>query len=215
MLSESGLPVVFYIFLFTPFAVATVGVARWRSLDTALKVLVAFVTLDGLGTIFATYLALRNVNNLWLTHIFTVIELLCFLFMVSRWQSNPSISWWSSVAFWAFIVVWIACKLGLESWSGFDSYTAPVEKMILMVFATLALLKVSSDNNTLVFAKASFWVLAGILVYCTGSLMLFAAGNSMLQLNRDAAIRVWSTYWMVGCVSNLAYIGALLCRKIQ
>ncbi len=111
------------------------GIAKYRYLEKSLKVIVLYLTVAGVVNAIAALLAFYHVRNLPLLHIYTVLELTCLgVFFYFAFDSKIIGQRVLAVTF-IVSVFCIVNFLFLQSIYSFNSYTRPLEAIVLIVFA--------------------------------------------------------------------------------
>ena len=197
-----------YIIFIVEFGALLVGGFRYRSLPSSLQFLEWFIVFTFGETIIEWVLASYNIQNLWMSHINTLIEFVLIMLMYFFWMKRTRNRSILSICFIVFGICWIVSKFTFESLSSLDGWTAPLSKVLQIVFSALLLLDVVKESNIAWINDPRIWVAAGIIIYSAGSLFIFALFNTMLQISPDRLKFVWSLNWILIIVSNLPlYMG--------
>jgi hypothetical protein len=206
------LPWLFYLFLFMHVSTALVGGFRYKSLPRPMRILEWLVVLSVVDTIGKLILIPFHYHTLWLSHYFTLFELMFITFMYALWfklQSRKKILYWSLVG---FTLLWIIGKVSFEPFSSPDDWTATVSKVLQIAFSIYILIDVIRESDILWTNDPRMWAAAGIILYAAGTLIWFALFNRMLQDSPELLRQSYSVNWTVLIISNLFFIRGFLCK---
>jgi len=172
-------------------------VRNYKRLRSELKVLAVFVFVSFTIQVVDELLAEFGINNMPLSHGYTLISFLV-LTRFYRPVLKPffQIKWFKfiDVGFTALVVLNIICWQSLLTFNSV-SLTAQAVIIIILSLATFVLTLNEELNQHLRTIQASInWINAGILVYFSGSLLLFFNGNAVIHI----ISRYWSEYtWLI------------------
>jgi hypothetical protein len=208
-------PVLFYVAIVIQGIVVLVGGFRYRSLPHPLRLLewlLLFIFMWGfIEWIFASH----GINNLWMSHVSTVVEFVTVTLIFSSWLKFRYSHQMLFVLLIGFAILWIVSKFTFEPFARFDGLTAALSKILQITLSVLLLIKLvkESDSEVVWTQDPRLWVAIGIILYSAGSLFIFALFNKMLQVSPDRLIQVWSLNWTLIILSNLLYAWSFLCKK--
>jgi hypothetical protein len=207
------LPLLFYIFLLVQYGVVLLGGFRYRSLPHPLRILEWFLVVT-LGVVVMEFmLALFHVHNLWLSHFYTLIELMFIVLLYSLWIKQKRTRSVLLVSFLVFVVFWIVSKFTFEPFSINDGWMGTFSKVLQITFSALLLVEIVKENEIAWMNDMRLWVVTGIVVYASGTFFLFALFNRMLQISPDRLRLIWSLNWILMIISNLLFARGFLCKK--
>src|SRR5574341_1187946 len=86
----------------------------FRFLTRELKLLLTYQVISLVITVWMTYLASNSINNLWLFHIQTPIEFFFFMWIFSRWQTNPLFQKFFEMTIPVFVFLWAVLVFFVE-----------------------------------------------------------------------------------------------------
>ena len=153
----------------------------------------------------------QKINNLWMMHLFTPIQFGLLMWIFSFWFEGPI----RSVALLSipiFTLFWVIMLLFFESFTQFNTYTRPVEALVLIVVSGYTLYKTNKEDAETIFRMPRFWVASGTLIYFSGMILLYAVSNNLLAMSMETLRMVWLTIQTSSQImSNLLFIGGFLC----
>ena len=193
-----------------------VGAWTVRKLGVEGKMLFVFIVVTSVETIAQRYLGSQHINNHWMTHISTLFEFTVFIYIFLLSAPSPSKKKVLRTVIGAFALVWLAAKLsGLEPWDRFDSYTRPLSKAVLIVVAGSALMRETMKDGIVLPRNHVFWLSAGVLIYCSCSLIVSSLANYFVSLPKEVFDTVWTMNWTGSIVSNVMFGAMLFCNQRQ
>src|SRR5713101_8186167 len=129
-----------------------IGFARRSDLRGEAPLFFLFVVLGFVveGTTFV--LAVRRINNLWILHIYSLLEYIILILVFAGWQKEKGRPWlprllYGSIAIYSLL--WILAKIEFESFAVVDQYTHSLSGLVFVAVALLTLIDmVRSDPST-------------------------------------------------------------------
>ena len=206
-------PGLFYFSLLIVIVTALVGGVRYRNLPRPLKILEWLILFSIIEVGLQWFLASYHIHNLWTSHYYSLIEIIFVTFMYSSWVKQKQYKVVLFLCLAGFIILWIVSKFTFEPLSIADDGTATVSKILQILFSTYLLVIVVRESDIVWTNDPRLWVVAGTIIYCAGSIFLFALFNRMLQISQDRLKVVWFLNWILIIVSNVFYMRGFLCKK--
>ena len=102
-----------------------IAMSRFRNLPAYAKCLLIYLVISGIVNTIATILAKNHMNNLWLLHIYTILESFLLLYYFKLITLNRSVNSVIRVLLWAFPLFCIINFLFLQSLYNFNTYARP------------------------------------------------------------------------------------------
>ena len=190
----------------------TVGLYTFRSLSNEMKILVPYFGLALVAEVTLVYIAANHVNNLWLFHIFTIVEYGFFVWVFSTWQ-NPTLRTILRASIPLFSAWGLVAMFLLKNLQQFNALGRSVASLVLVAVSSLTLFELSKERFGSVFRESRFWVACATLVYFAGTLVLFALSNVfVLGWNAERARMVFSINIILSIIANLIFAGGFLCQ---
>ena len=197
------LPIHDYFSLVSSYIPFVSGLIFYRVLDKNLKILLIFIFVKIITDAVAITLAMHQLNNMWIFHIYTLLEY-CFLtYILANWQQVKLSKIILFTSIFVFAMIWIISKFTIEKFILFDNYTSTLSSTLLTGLSLLTLFQIMKDNLTGIFHDHRFWVSFAILIYAAGNFFTFAM----------ATVYLWSPHNMINILSNLCYTGGFLSNR--
>jgi hypothetical protein len=206
-----NIPAIAYVNLTSFLLPPAAGLSRRRALTRPMRLLTLFVVYTLVNEYAMFALALNSVNNLWMLHVYTLVEL---LFLAAIFLAYPGMRKFRTpviVATAAYALYWIVSKAVLESFDGFDKYSAPPANILMILVALLALYVASQSLAEEIWRTSFFWFSAAVLVKFVGDFTLFVFADWISALRTLDVLTVWSIHWIMSTIVNILYSVALLC----
>jgi hypothetical protein len=170
-------------------------VYRWRHLDKKLRTLAWFIGVANLGEIVAAITAhYLHINNLYLFHIYTVIEFNVIAFFYGRVFGGFVPRWLMPVLMISFTVFAIINSLYIQVVTGIHTYTLVLECLLVIGMALLTYYQTLAEMQTTQLEMSPiFWVNTGFLLYFAGVLFVFMLRNASITESNQTLINA-ATY---------------------
>ena len=192
---------------------ATVGVARLSHLSKPVRILTVLCILACVNIAAQFYLASLRLTNYFISDFYSVVEvsLLCTVFCFSivsrgtrRVLTAMAVLY---VAFWVVDMVWF------HNPAQIDSVMAIVSRFFLVVMSLVTLQTAMRDEASHITGRPVFWVVIGVLLYSSGTMVVFAVSNELLNLDPSYFDIAWHVNWSLLIIANLAYTRGMLCKS--
>lgn len=193
---------------------------NFKKLPYSFKVLgvYAFVTL--LLELLAIGLAKNGMHNLFVLHLFTLLELIFFALFFKPLLKVPTllVKHYDKLIF-VLVALIIANSLFIQPLTVLNSYSETVENIVLIVLSIMLFsnLYLKLDPEIAPYRKPIIWVNSGLLLYLSGSLFIFMFGEYMILgdyiLQHSVTNQV--IVWFINVILNLIFKIFMLVAIIQ
>ncbi|HEY0271806.1 MAG TPA: hypothetical protein VGC22_01420 [Chitinophaga sp.] len=193
------------------------GIARYKALPKALRIIFFYLWVDGLVNLVAILLADFHVNNLPVLHVFTILEWWCLAYFYRQVLNSAPAKRILLYGMICFPVICIINFTWFQSLLHFNTYTRPLETLLVMG-CSLAYFAQTNDAATAWGQSAINWINTGILLYFSGALFIFSFSNlTVTHMSRKVAsinVLVWNIHATLLLAMYLLFtIGFLKCRN--
>lgn len=209
------IPLLAYFGLATSSVVVAVGILRFSSLRTEMRILLFFFIFFLAVNLSSLFFSIALGNNLWLYHLSTLIEFCTFVVVFSFWQPTQKSAFLLRSFIVIFFIVWVLAKIFIEDFRHFDSFTSSIRSTLLVMIALYLLYSLLQRDWQKPGQDFRFWILSGVLIYFTADVAFIALSNLIVNLPRPDVVRLWSLHWLIGIVANILYMTAFLTSKPQ
>ncbi len=198
------------ISVFLPVAV---GATRIRLLDRAMKTFLLLQTIYAIVIALQFYLALHHLTNLWISHVYAVIEYPFLMAVFSLWQKNRIVEKAMLISIAFFVAFWVVASIYLEPFTAPATYTYPVSRMIYCAVGLYTLRKISLESTSPILKDPRFWIISSLLISSTGDLMFYALRDVISGLSQQELLTAFGIHWILIIVTNLFYSEGYICTS--
>lgn len=168
------------------------AIVKYRTLPTELRIICWYLLLSGFSNLVNNVLGFQKINNLAVGHIYTILEFTLFCAFYRSTINSAVLNRYLPFISGGFALFSIVNFLFFQQLSVFNSYTKTLESFCMMFFA-IAYFKVALDSVNISNHKADALscINAGVLIYFSGGLVLFAIQN--IRLSNHS---FWEVLWV-------------------
>jgi hypothetical protein len=172
-----------------------------RSRSPAHQAIVVGCAIGISGDALQLLLAMKNINNFWVSYTFTPLVGAAFLFGLAAWQLTYLERLTLRLAIPIYVVAHFSLVLLTEDVRHFSSFVGPLHSLILLIAALWTLVRRSFAQSEQPHLQSDwFWVAGGLAIYGAAS-ALFGPVASILMRDRIdlvvAAINVRSALYIL------------------
>lgn len=206
-------PVLAYIHLASYVVPATVGVARLSHLGKAVRILTVLCILACVNIAAQFYLASLRLTNYFVSDFYSVVEvsLLCAVFCFSTASRGTRRVLTAMVLL--YVAFWVVDMVWFYNPAQINSVMAIVSRFFLVVMSLVTLQTAMRDEASHITGRPVFWVVIGVLLYASGTMVVFAVSNELLNLDPPYFDIAWHVNWSLLIIANLAYTRGMLCKS--
>jgi hypothetical protein len=208
------IPVLAMASFFSTLLPVLVGWTQFRSSSKEMKILLGLFSFYVPVLLIGLILTSRNINALWLAHVYELIEFVVFAVVFALWCKNAKLQRAMRLSILVFLGVWIIAKLSFERLTLYNTFTAPLEELLLAAMAMYTLITLLGEERKSPYREARFWVSIAVIIYCIGTLPLFALANILLTRPLEEFTKMWSINWGLTIVANILYAIAFFRAKV-
>ena len=194
-----------------------IAISRFPKLPGYAKWILYYLVFAAIVNTTATILTWNKVPNLWLLHIYTAIESLLLLYYFKFIILNKKTNSVIRILLWAFPLFCIVNFLFLQSLYNFNTYTRPVEAIIVIALCAVYWWQENEADSEMSWGEIpNNWIITGLMLYFAGAFFVFLLAKYILtgEANRKVWNLVWDTHASFLLVMYLLMaVGFLKCRK--
>ena len=153
------------------------GFMGYRKLSKPLKALLLYLCLALLINIGGITLAHYRKNNLPLLHFYTMVELVAVMWYYKLAFNTKLTDRITTILMLAFPVLCVVNFSFFQSIYTFNTYTRPLEGIIIIAFSGLYLARQGNVDKKEHLNNSGRWVASGFLIYFVSSLFQFIFSN--------------------------------------
>lgn len=163
---------------------------------------------------YSNYLADRNINNLYLYHMFSIIELTLLLQyfkkIIELRVIKKVIKWITFI----FLILSLLNILFLEKINSLNSNTQSLEFLLLIVFCFIYYNDLAKSNQIVFFYKQPvFWIVTGFFIYFSCTLIVFSLYKYSGRHNKSFISGFWVFQELMYLIKNMFITYGILCFK--
>lgn len=209
----------FFMSVFVPYSIllpVIIGAVQFKKLTESAKVIWYYLLVSGIISFLAYFVGrVMHLNNLWLIHIYTALEVVLFCWFYKKILQVPpkaNLFWIMPVAF-VFLCIFNA--LFFQSIYTYSSYTRSVEAIICIIFALNYFARLATvDTHKKTVTMPEFYFNSGIFLYFSGAFMLFVFSNFII----NASTHIYNVLWVIHaalvlCMYLFFSAGLFLCKR--
>ena len=181
------------------------------------KWLLIYLVIAAIVNTTAIILTWNRVHNLWLLHIYTILESFLLLYYFKLIIINKSVNLIIRVLLWAFPLFCIINFLFLQSFYNFNTYARPVEAIMFITLCAVYWWQENKEDSEKSWGNIpNNWIVTGLMLYFAGAFFLFLLAKYIMTgvANKKAWNLVWDTHaTLVLIMYLLMAIGFIKCKK--
>lgn len=171
------------------------GLIYYKKLSKAMHALVVYLCIALLINIGGIVLASYNKNNLPLLHFYTMFELLAVMWYYRRAFSSQWANRWTTIIMFVYPVLCVINFSFFQSIYQFNTYTRPLEAIIIIVFSGIYLSGQSNFDQKQSISNAGRWVASGFMMYFCSSLFQFIFSNVISHsATKQVRLLIWNIH---------------------
>ncbi len=158
---------------------------RWW--DKPAKIIFVYSILNALVSLAVRLTAMRQINNLPLFHLFTVVEFITISYYYKEVLEIKDGSKKLLALQISFLVLCVVNAIFFQKINTFNSYTLSLNSLLLMLFAVNHFAKLLTENTDKKLTdRPSFWVNTGLFLYFSGSFIYYIFSNYLLYVSKKS-----------------------------
>ena len=216
-----------YLNLFSDILPICAGIYQWKRVREGkggTRYMFSFVTIGVVSEYISFWMASHGIHNLWVLHLYHLFEyVLLMFFFISLMKSNNFprlIIRILELSIPCYVIFWLVSKWTFEKWDDQAGYTHNWTTMIFIALSLFVLYRFMKDSDTTdirvnysVFDQYGFWFAGGVLLYFSGSVVLFLLLPLIATVPGESTKSLYAIHWGVNVVTNIVYAYGLLCLK--
>jgi hypothetical protein len=194
------------------FIPSAVGIFRFRSLTTSVKLFAMFYFLTCAEELVELYLALNHIHNIFLINYSFLIEPVFLSVVYFVWAKEKWLKQLIAIPGILYIMIWLANKLYFGSPDEVNNPMAMASRIVLISVSIFVLHSMMKDVDIVLFAEPLFWISTGWILYSTGVLLIYGLSADLLKAGVKYFTSAWYINWSLAIVSNLMFTKGLICK---
>lgn len=191
------------------------AIVKYRHINKPLSTIFWYLLFAGVVNACAAFLAFRHINNLPLLHVYTIVEFLFLGLFFYQFTERPKIKKLILGGILLFPVYGFINFAFIQNLHVFNSYTRPVEAILLIIFSLVYFyIKTVENHNYTWHTRPETWIIIGILIYFSSSLVQFSFSNVVSSLvSRNIKLMIWAIHATLVLIMYLLFaVGFAKCK---
>ncbi|MFK7785752.1 MAG: hypothetical protein AB8B56_11585 [Crocinitomicaceae bacterium] len=171
-----------------------VGIKRYTSISKAERLIVVLLMFALVSQVVATVLWWNRINNLFISHYFTIVEGYLLMSYFAHYLSSKGSKWITGLK-----CVFVIFSLSQVFFSfpnlGMNAASKGLESILLIGISLALWRKIMKEYTTEnLLSKPVFWINSAVLIYFSASMLLFIFSESILTGKHSARILLWGMH---------------------
>ena len=173
----------------------TAGLVYFKQINKPLRTILIFLSVSFVLNVIGSVLANHGINNLPGLHVYTILELVTVMLYYLYAFEKGEISKWIKLAMLIFPVICIVNFTFFQSIYTFNTFTRPLDAIIIIVFTTAYMTMQSSFKNKELITRSGRLVAAGFMIYFCSSLFQFIFSNVISKhASKTVKLLIWNMH---------------------
>ena len=200
---------------YMPLLILLIFISQWKYMPRQELLLFAYLIFSFVLFGITIVTGLTHRNNMALYHLFSLVELVMMVYYflhIIGWKKQNLLFYVISVPYFIF---WLINLIYWEHLKMFNSNSAALANIILVVLCMSYMLTLSKSDEILYFQKLpAFWIAGAFLVYGAVSFLVILAFKYFLQNNlMQEAIDIWYIQNIANIIKFTMIAVGILCYK--
>lgn len=180
----------------------------YRGMPGYLKVFVLYLSASFISDYFGLYLMNEKMNNLWMFHLFTVVEYIILITMFSNFEKSKKGKNILLATIPVYILLVLIFLVFFENFNSWNNYSRSLSGFIILALAFRQLFALSKHAEQSLVHHPFFWIGGGLVFYFSVSVLFWAMSNFISQsLPLNAQKLIFLIPATAGMISNFLYAG--------
>lgn len=161
---------------------------------------------------YSNYLADRIQNNLFLYHIFSILELTLLLQYFKKIINSVVIRKLINGIIILFLLASVLNIIFLENINSLNSNTQSLEFLLLIAFCFIYYMELARSEQIIYFFRHPvFWIVTGFFIYFSITIFIFSFYKYSERLYHTFTINFWAVQEVMYLIKNLIIAYGILC----
>ena len=198
---------------YMPLIALIIYLVLWKKIRTGELLLLIYLIINVVFGTITNIMGFYKINNLAYYHLYTLFEQWFISYYIIKKASGKGAPKAYFLINIGFTIFWFINIFGWEPLSVFNSNTAVISSLVLLLLCMYYMLDLSKKEEILYFQKLpSFWIVSGFLIYSALSVLIFAVYKYyVLQNLRDEGNEVWNLVHITTVTKYILISAGLLC----
>lgn len=192
----------------------TAGLVFYKQINKPLRILLVFLSASFVLNVMGNILSRHHINNLPGLHFYTIVEEVTIMLYFLYAFEKGDITKWIKAAMVIFPVICIINFSFFQSIYEFNTYTRPLDAIIIIIFTTAYMAMQSSFKNRELITRSGRLVAAGFMIYFCSSLFQFIFSNIISKnASRNIKLLIWDLHGTFVLIMYLLIFWAIIYER--
>jgi len=207
------IPLLGYIHIASYFIPAAVALRRYNRFTTSMRILAVLAFVSCTNIIILFVMARLKANNQPLANIFVLLEFLLVGLIYFHSATSSRLRGFLLGCLFFFPFIWIVNRAFFDVPLQMNTEMALLSRLFLILMSIFIVAQEQRDLSGRMIDKSVFWVATSVILYSSGTFIVFGVGNLLLKTDVSQFVWAWHINWSLIIISNLLYTKALFCRS--
>lgn len=181
-----------------------ISIINYKKYPAALKNITYYLVVSASAQILSYILWKQHKKNLPVLHIYTLVEYAVLLsFYSTTLKGFLSAKFFLSLAG-IGLLFFMSDSLFIENIYAYNTYARSTEALVFIFLAMCWYIKiVSTIEDDILLLNALKFINSGLLIYFSGSLVLFSLSNIISGLSPGMKLNIWTLHALFACILYL------------
>lgn len=171
------------------------GLVNYKKISKATHALTIYLCFAFLINVAGATLAAYRINNMPLLHIYTLFELVAVMWYYKLAFNTKVTDRWINIIMIIYPVICIVNFSFFQSLYEFNTYTRPLEAIIIAITSCIYLSKQGNVENKDAVNSAGRWIASGFLLYFCSSFFQFVFSNVVSHnVSKPVKMVIWNLH---------------------
>jgi hypothetical protein len=192
-----------------------IGLINYQRLRSSVRIFYFYCAVVMAGVIIELIVSFFGINNHWIINIFRLFEIFILAVYCLRTINHSPFHYLIYASVLLFLLIWLFTNFlqdKIETFNAVDAFTAGV---IQLVLSGILLFHAVHKDEVSPIKTPKFWIATGILIYNSGTVVVLALSNTLLEQGLELFNIAWHINWSLCIVSNLMYSYSFLLHRYE
>ena len=194
--------------LFLLFLSVIIALWKYKTYPASIRIFTIYLCANLLIELLARGFQLLHTNNLWLVHLFTLVEFVTLSYFFYNFIERPKwlVRYFGEIIALGSLLI-VANSIFWEPLNAINSFSETGENFVLIVFCILSLFHLLESPNPS-YRFTYNWIIYGILIYLSGSILIFLFSRYFMVSTDQTSTHL--LIWVLNALLNLVFKGMIL-----
>lgn len=188
------------------------GVLRYRHLTAILKQLFILCLLSAVTDGIMSGLAFNGQSNFAVANIYSYVQFVFYLWIFIPFIFPNKKNIVLAALLVCVTVIFIITSVYYVRDDAFNVIFLLTESTTLMIISIVSIMKII-DNASGIFNNGLFWMVSGMLIYFSISILIFTIYNIGIEYKLAVTNSIWTIHSIVNIIANTLFAYAFLCKS--